>query len=94
MNSHGTDSQREIMQLVVSTWKSLHFIFLIEPPAAPTSRAGPAYQDLKTHNSEDWPISVQTQKCLRPRGGKKAGFVFLLPVSLSLSPILHNATGN
>lgn len=26
--------------------------------------------------------------------GGKAGFVFLLPVSLSLSPILHNATGN
>lgn len=26
---------------VVSMWKPLHFIFLIEPPAAPTSRAGP-----------------------------------------------------
>lgn len=33
--------QREIRQLVVSMWKPLHFIFLIEPPAAPTSRAGP-----------------------------------------------------
>lgn len=33
--------QREITQVVVSTWKPLHFTFLIEPPAAPTSRAGP-----------------------------------------------------
>lgn len=89
------------MQLVVSVWKSLHFIFLIEPPAAPTSRAGPAYQDLngrqqqplKTHNNEDWPIRVQTQ-VPEAKGGGKAGFVFRLPVSLSLSPILHNATGN
>lgn len=39
--------KKGIMQLVVSEWKSLHFIFLIEPPAAPTSRAGSAYQDLK-----------------------------------------------
>lgn len=38
----GTDSlQREITQLVVSKWKPLRFTFLIEPPAAPTSRAGP-----------------------------------------------------
>lgn len=47
INPHSTASQREIMQLVVSAWKSLHFIFLIEPPAAPTSQAEPAYQDLK-----------------------------------------------
>lgn len=47
-----------------------YFIFLIEPPAAPTSRAGPAYQDLKGRqqrplqnkltNSQDWPVRVQT----------------------------------
>lgn len=96
----GTDSQREITQLVVSMWKSLHFIFLIEPPAAPTSRAGPAYQDLKgltaaatkNHNSQDWPVRVQTQVPEAKRG--EGGIYFHLPVSLSLSPVLHNSTGN
>lgn len=43
-NPHGTDSQKRNHAV---GWKSLHFIFLIEPPAAPTSRAGSAYQDLK-----------------------------------------------
>ncbi len=73
----------------------LHFIFLIEPPAAPTSRAGPAYQDLKgrrqrpleTRNSQDWPIRVQTQ-VPEAKGGRR-DLLFLLPVSLSLSPVLH-----
>ncbi|TNN59498.1 hypothetical protein EYF80_030313 [Liparis tanakae] len=69
------------MQLVVGAWKSLHFIFLIEPPAAPTSPAGPAYQDLTgrqqrppiTRHHEDWPIRVHTQKpavsCQGPGSG-------------------------
>lgn len=74
------------MQLVVNARTSLHFIFLIEPPAASTSRAGPAYQDLKgrqqrplkTHSSQDWPIRVQNPKCLRPRGGRRDLFSFYL----------------
>lgn len=32
--------------LVFTLWKSLHLIELIEPPAVPTSPAGPAYEDL------------------------------------------------
>lgn len=36
------------MELLVFTlWKALHLIELIEPPAVPTSPAGPAYQDLR-----------------------------------------------
>lgn len=43
---HKAQTHREIMQLVVSTWKSLHFILLIEPPACTylstrTSLSGP-----------------------------------------------------
>lgn len=96
----GADSRREITQSVVSMWKSLHFIFLIEPPAAPTSRAGPAYQDLKGRQQR--PLKTTTvrtgqsgskPKCLRPKGGK-GRIYFHVPVSLSLSPVLHNPTGN
>lgn len=32
--------------LVFTLWKSLHLMELIEPPAVPTSPAGPAYEDL------------------------------------------------
>lgn len=99
-NPHSTDSQREIMQLVVSAWKSLHFIFLTEPPAAPTSQTGPAYQDLNGRqqrplkNPQTWELANQGPNPSAWGQGEKAGFVFILPVSLSLSPILHNATGN
>lgn len=34
-----------------SVQTALHCIFLIEPPAAPTSHAGPAYQDLRAARS-------------------------------------------
>lgn len=32
--------------LVFTLWKSLHLMEQIEPPAVPTSPAGPAYEDL------------------------------------------------
>lgn len=93
INPHSTASQREIMQLVVSAWKWLHFIFLIEPPAAPTSQAGPAYQDLKgrRHHIGHFknPQQVRTgrsgskPKCLRP---SREGGIYLpftcVPVNL------------
>lgn len=52
--------------LVFTLWKSLDLIELIEPPAVPTSPAGPAYEDLgptpAPHlNSQDWPVRVPTQ---------------------------------
>lgn len=66
INPQCTDSQREIMQLVVNKWKSLHFIFLIEPPAAPTSQAGPAYQDLK--GQQQRPLKNPQQSGLANQG--------------------------
>lgn len=100
INPHGMDSKREIMQLVVSAQQSLHFIFLIEPPAAPTSRAGPAYQDLKadgsgrfeTRISQDWPIRVQTQVPEAKGGWRDLLFPFTcVPVT---QPSSSQATGN
>ena len=84
--------QREITQLVVSMWKPLHFIFLIEPPAAPTSRAGPKRPTAAVTKKEKkatvrtWPVRVQTQSA-RGRKGRRAGF-FHVPVSLGFTSSL------
>lgn len=83
------------MELLVFTlWKALHLIELIEPPAVPTSPAGPAYQDLRPT-----PAAIKKKKyisrtgqsgskpkCLRAR--KKRTTLFLLPMSWSLSSCL------
>lgn len=63
---NGPDSQGEITQSDVSMWKSLRFILLVEPPAAPTSRAGPAYQDLTGRQQR--PLKNSQQSGLASQG--------------------------
>lgn len=60
-------AREKCMQEWGTLWKSLRLIELIEPPAVPTSPAGPAYEDLgptpgpRLKHSQDWPVRVQTQ---------------------------------
>lgn len=84
------------------------FIFLTEPPVAPTSPAGPGYQDLNKadgsgHLNPLLPPPYNSQPGLASQGVKpkvpeanmgKAEISIDLPACLPLSPPLYNCAAN